>query len=291
MPPPSLLALARSVGVPQNYFRGRSHLESCVPNNVVMFCREARTELQRSTFELRPHHRFVVIFNLETAGVVRIDGVSRHLPPDHGLMILPFQFHTFPETEQERITWLIVTFECDRPDVLEAFRGRIFPIDAVTRGWLTSAAQRYRAASEEANNQLLALEIASILAHLRSQVRRADIPRTTTDRRDRQLLDDIDAILRHSPESPPSIHDLAVKLRISESHLRGRFQAAFGTTIGAYIRNYRLHLVIAQMQDTRRNLTEIANAVGFADSSTFTRFFRSQLKMTPTAFRRTLQAK
>jgi AraC-like DNA-binding protein len=281
-----LHSLARAVGVPKNYFHGRAHAETCVPNNILIFRRTTRADLQRATFELRPHHRFVLIFNLATAGVVRIDGVPTALQPQHGLMILPFQFHTFPETDQDDILWLILTFECDQPAALEEFRGKIFPIDRVTQERLTVLLGQYRGANEEMANQVLALETACLLAGLRPLVRKAIVPRTTTDRRARQLLDDIDAHLRRSPGVGVSIEGLAERLHVSESRLRARFRAAFGTTLGVYLRNYRLHLVIELMQDTRRNLTEIANELGFADSATFTRFFHTQVGTTPSAFRR-----
>jgi AraC-like DNA-binding protein len=281
-----LHSLARAVGVPKNYFHGRTRAETCVPNNILIFRRTTRADLQRATFELRPHHRFVVIFNLATAGVVRIDGVPIALQPEQGLMILPFQFHTFPETDQDDILWLILTFECDQPAALEEFRGKIFPTDRTTRNRLTVLLGQYRAANDETTNQVLALETACLLAGLRPLVRKAMIPRTTTDQRARQLLDDIDAHLRSSPSVAVSIEGLAERLHVSESRLRARFRAAFGTTLGVYLRNYRLHLVIELMQDTRRNLTEIASELGFADSATFTRFFRTQVGATPSVFRR-----
>jgi AraC-like DNA-binding protein len=282
----SLQSLARAVGVPRNYFQGRSHAESCEPNNILLFRRTTRADLQRATFELRPHHRFVLIFNLATAGVVRIDGVPALLQPGHGLMILPFQFHTFPETAQENILWLVLTFECERPATLEDFRGKIFPLDPPARKLLASLLARYRFPDEEVTNQILAWETACLIAGLRPLVRKAMVPGTTTDRRARQLLDDIDAHLRRSRDAEVSVQVLATSLHVSERRLRARFQAAFGTTLGAYLRNYRLHLVIELMRDTRRNLTEIASELGFADSATFTRFFRSQTGSTPSDFRR-----
>ncbi len=285
MPSP-LSSLARDVGVPANYFRGRSHTEICVPNNILFFRRTSRADLQRATFELRPHHRYVMIFNLATAGVVRIDAVSAQLKPGHGLMILPFQFHTFPETASEDILWLILTFESDRGSMLEEFRGKVFPLDASTHELLASLLIRYRIGDDETTNQLLALEAGRLLAALRPLVRKAMVPRTTTDARARQLLDDIDAHLRRSRDAAVSVQMLAAHLHISESRLRARFQAAFGTTLGAYLRNYRLHLVIDLMRDTRLNLTEIANELGFPDSATFTRFFQAQVGSTPTVFRR-----
>lgn len=281
----SLHSLARAVGVPKNYFRGRTHGECFVPNNVLIFRRTTRTDLQRATFELRPHHRFVLLLNLATTGVVRIDGASTLLQPNHGLIILPFQFHTFPETAQEKILWLVITFECEAAAAFEDFRGKVFPLDPHFLERLALVLRHYRARDEELRNQILALEIGGLLASLRPLVRKSRLPRLTTDRRERQLLDDIDAQLRRSREAFVPIESLAESLHISGSRLRARFRAAFGTTLGAYLRNYRLHRVIELMQDTRRNLTNIASELGFPDSATFSRFFRAQMGTTPRKFR------
>src|SRR5665213_909521 len=111
MIPNDLRRRAAALRVPANYFHGRGGVEVCLVENVLFFSRASRSELQRATFEMRPHHRFVLILNLRTPGVVRIDGIPTRLEPGSGLMILPFQFHTFPEVAEERLLWLILTFE------------------------------------------------------------------------------------------------------------------------------------------------------------------------------------
>src|SRR5665213_2546912 len=126
MTPHPLWREAQALPRPQSYFSGRSYCDVCMVNNIIVFVRNARRELQEATFESRPHHRFVVIFNLETAGGIRIDGSLHHLEPGQGLMIFPFQFHSFPETAAERIFWVILTFETSQPELLEDFRGKVF---------------------------------------------------------------------------------------------------------------------------------------------------------------------
>ena len=283
-----LPSLIRAVGIPRSYFHGRTHAEVCVPDNVLIFRRTSGADLRRATFELRPHHRFVLIFNLATIGTVRIDRAEVELHPGKGVLILPYQFHAFPRTQRDEILWLVVTFECDRPAPLELFRGRTFPFDAAIRRRLASSLELYTARQQESVNQVLALEIACILAQLRPFVSKAPASPLPTDRRSHQLLDDVENYLRQSPPAIIRIQDLAKHLHISESRLRTRFRAAFGSSLGEYLRNYRLHVVIDRMRDTRRNFTEIASDLGFPDSATFTRFIRCQTGFTPGEFRRRL---
>lgn len=285
---PRLESAAHAVGLPRNYFHGRTHVESCVPNNILMFRRTTGADLRRASFELRPHHRFVLIFNLATAGVVRIDSAETKLRPGEGLLILPYQFHVFPKTQREEILWLVITFECDRPASLEQFRSKVFRFGAPIRRRLVSLLELYGSDDQESVNQILAYEAACLLAQLQPLVREAKASPMTEDHRSRQLLDDINGYLRHSQPANISVQDVAKRLNVSESRLRARFRAAFGSSLGSYLRNYRLHVAIERMRDTRRNFTEIASDLGFPDSASFTRFVRRQTRYTPSEFRRRL---
>ncbi len=286
MPPHPIRREALACPKPQNYFSGRSYSNVCMVNNILFFVRKARRELQEATFELRPHHRFVVIFNLETAGVIRIDGSLYYLEPGQGLVIFPFQFHTFPETADEKILWLFLTFETSQPELLEDFRGKIFLFGGDLLDELASLLRLNRADGGEAVNQLLGLGVARLLARLRALVRVSVAPRAKAeDSRSRQLLNDIELRLR-STAGGLSIRELAEDLHISESRLRARFRSAFSLSLGSYLRNYRLHRIIELMRDSRRNLTEIAHELRFGDSAALTRFFRTQTGIVPSKFRR-----
>lgn len=280
-----LQTLSRAVGVPRSYFRGRTHLDNCVPNNILIFRRTTGSDLRRVTFELRPHHRFVLIFNLDTAGSVRIDRLEAKLRPGEGILILPYQFHAFPKTLRERILWLIITFECDRPAPLEQFRGKVFRFGAPVRRRLVSLLELYGSDVDESVNQILAFELASLLLQLQRLIGNSKAAPAPSDSQSRELLDDVESCLHRSPPGLMRVKDVARHLNISESRLRARFRAACGSSLGNYLRNFRLHLAIEQMRDTRRNFTKLAGELGFPDSAAFSRFIRQQTGATPSQFR------
>lgn len=280
-----LESLSRAVGVPRSYFQGRTHAENCIPNNVLIFRRTTCSELRRATFEMRPHHRFVLIFNLATSGSVRIDRADVRLHPGDGLLILPYQFHAFAKTEKEEILWLIVTFECERPALLEQFRGKVFRFGASARRRMVSLLELYCSEVDEPVNQILAFELACLLLELQRLTKDLRASPTPADPQSRQLLDDIASYLHRSPPGSTSVKDVAKHLNISESRLRARFRATFGSSLGYHLRNFRLHLAIERMRDTRRNFTKLASELGFPDSASFSRFIRQQTGSTPTEFR------
>jgi AraC-like DNA-binding protein len=284
--PPQIQSLVRATGIPRSYFHGRTHNQRCVPNNILLFRRITGSDLRRATFESRPHHRYVLIFILATAGTVRIDQAEVELRPGEGILILPYQFHAFPKTQREEILWLIITFDCDCPTPLEQFRGKVFHFGPAIRRRLISLLRQYGAGEEESVNQVLAFELASLLAQLQPLIRDSMVLSLVVDRRSRQLLDDVESLLRGSPTAAITAQSVAKHLHISESHLRSRFRTAFGSSLGSYLRNYRLHLAIDQMRDTRRNFAEIASQLGFPDSAALSRFVRRQTGYTPSDFRR-----
>jgi AraC-like DNA-binding protein len=286
---PSLLReRTLALRAPSSYFHGRGSGEVCLVENVIFFRRTTRSELQRATFEMRPHHRFVLIFNLLTAGVVRIDGVPLRLEPGNGLMILPFQFHTFPEAADERLLWLVLTFEARAPEALEDFRGKVFPLSPALLRDVAELLRLYRSTRSEAADQLLRLDASRLVSRLRLLVRPSLPTRKVAGPRARQLLNDVEARLRQASGEAVTIADLAAALHLSESRLRDRFRAAFGMSLGFYLRNYRLHRIIERMRDTRLNLSEIAQELDFSDSAAFSRFFRNETGMTPSSYRRRL---
>lgn len=79
--------------------------------------------------------------------------------------------------------------------------------------------------------------------------------------------------------------ELAHVAQISTSYLCRAFHVSFGCSPGHYLRNERLLLAKTQLRSTEMVLSEIAYSCGFADQPHFTRIFRSEVGMTPRAWR------
>lgn len=84
------------------------------------------------------------------------------------------------------------------------------------------------------------------------------------------------------------IEDLYLELGISRVQLHRKLIALTGQSSSSFIRNFRLQKACALLQETDKNISEIAYAVGFADPNYFTRAFALEYGVTPTEMRKAL---
>lgn len=80
--------------------------------------------------------------------------------------------------------------------------------------------------------------------------------------------------------------DLAKHVCVTERYLTHCFHQEMGITPMAYLNRYRMKRAKMLLEQGKMNITEIALAVGFADSSYFNRVFRQEVGMTPGDYQR-----
>lgn len=83
----------------------------------------------------------------------------------------------------------------------------------------------------------------------------------------------------------PEIADLARTADVHPVYLARAFRRHFGCTPADYLRLRRLERAVAALQDSKRTVTEVAAACGFADHSHLTRAFSKRFGCTPQQFR------
>ena len=81
---------------------------------------------------------------------------------------------------------------------------------------------------------------------------------------------------------------IAREVGVHPTYLSRAFRRYYRSTPGEYARRLRIELACDQLADPERPLAQVAQAVGFADQSHFTRAFRHRTGMTPGAYRRSL---
>jgi YesN/AraC family two-component response regulator len=78
---------------------------------------------------------------------------------------------------------------------------------------------------------------------------------------------------------------IADAVGISADYLTDCFRQELGVTPSIYIRRYRIRQACDLLRNTDQAITQIALAVGFADSAHFTRTFQREMGLTPRAYR------
>jgi signal transduction histidine kinase/CheY-like chemotaxis protein len=85
---------------------------------------------------------------------------------------------------------------------------------------------------------------------------------------------------------PISLSDLAFHVGLGERHLGRCFRQEMGVTPFVYLNRYRIRQAQTLLEAGDQTVTEVAREVGFSDSSYFTRVFRREVGISPSAYRR-----
>ncbi len=112
-----VLSSPRQTGQPPAVVRcvrlhGKRAAPLALPDNIICFCRRSATDLNRPQRGRALHHRFVLIFALETAVTVAVDDRAiRHQPGGGASSCFRSSFTTTSSPKREELRWLFVTFD------------------------------------------------------------------------------------------------------------------------------------------------------------------------------------
>jgi len=285
---------ARKVNPPESYFKGRLLSDHHPVDNLVIFVRRSRKELQQRTMESRPHHRFVLVLVLETSGTVILNRKQFSLSENCGLLIFPYQFHQFLDLAEDDLLWVIITFEIDDPDSLSLCRDRIFKIDRSLQEQVLHIIQSYNQKRTSLRDLEILLSATMFLRRIKQQLKdefrqhphhnphsQGGPGQDLLSRIDKELID-------YKWNAFPRIAQLANKLGYSESRLRSLFKEHFELSLGSYLRNFQIHTAISLMKNSGLSLTDIAYESGFSSTAVFSRSFKKHTHSTPKDYRKNM---
>jgi transcriptional regulator GlxA family with amidase domain len=106
-----------------------------------------------------------------------------------------------------------------------------------------------------------------------------------------ELIADVQTELNRDLRAAPAMTALAAQLGVSTRTLMRRFKFATGVSVGQYLQQRRLDEAQALLRRTNLSITEVGVAVGLHDASHFSRMFREQTGLTPSAFRTAVRDK
>lgn len=273
---------------PQDYFKGIGKNALPSPTDILVFSRLVKDKLQQEAPQNRSHHRFVLVFNLKTKGLIHLDHLSISFSPGQALLIHPYQFHHYSQLAAHDLKWLFCTFELQPGSFLEPLRDQILDIshasaeagNALVEEWIRCAEPAGRNDLQDAQLQTALVRLLLCLRADR-QTAAGDLAPESSD----SLIRTIHRLMAEWRGNPLMIADLARELNLSESRLRTVFKQSAGIPLGSYIQNYRLNRAMSLLRTTRLPIAGIAEAAGFGSPQAFSRIFKKETGSTPRSYR------
>ena len=246
-----------------------------LPDNILIF---ARGGLSPIAGQGAIHHRYLLNLNLGAPCGLLLDGRRFLLETGAMFLIYPYENHLFLHTD-EKIFRLMITFEVKRSDILpERHSSAILNPDSVHL-----AAELLRAYRNGAEKWDLTLLLTLLLSRFRQDTQKdtASVPfpenSSFAPRIVKYIMNHLDKDL--------GLEKMAKQFHISKSHLRRRFQAETGVSLGEYIRRSRITKAMYHLSRNEENIGEIAELCGYSSIQAFSRAFREKAGITPQAYR------
>lgn len=288
----SLLELLREkaehIPDPINFFQGLPNIEVILPENILMFYR--RKSIVTNSPSL--HHRFVLICNLKTDGSVIIDSKVFRLKVGTAILIYPHQFHLYADIASANISWMFITFEVENQGMLSNKENLVFTLSDYAMITLSLLINTYISKSKNKsisfNNEriLVATIISELQFALLSTGKEKNDNSLEIFSGTQQLMQRIVEFIYQNLNLQIQIEDVAKHVHISASHLRRLFKKSLRLSLGAYIRQARIHRASFLIRSTQMTFSQIASKCGFSSLYSFSRTFMQEVKMSPTSYRK-----
>lgn len=271
-----LVCAAARLGKPAHPLHGKRRPAPLLPENIICFQRRAGVELNRPVQGRALHHRHVLIVALSGRANVCADDVTKTVETGDCFLILPYQHHHYSEASR-RLHWLFVTFEYAQGVALETLRNRTSKLTESLAEQLTKLLAEWRTRLESG---LPELRLALLLAELTPP------PAAIAGGVSSTLGPRVNLALQHHRPTTPTIRQLASELGMSPSHLRTRFLASCGVSLGRHMRELRLERARGLLRMSPARISEVAEQCGFASPYSFSRAFRARYGKAPSECRK-----
>ena len=83
-----------------------------------------------------------------------------------------------------------------------------------------------------------------------------------------------------------TIEMLSKKYNIGTTPLKIYFKEIYGEPIYTYLKDYKIHRALHLLEETNKNISEIAGIVGYDNSSKFAKVFKDKLGCSPVEYRK-----
>jgi AraC-like DNA-binding protein len=132
---------------------------------------------------------------------------------------------------------------------------------------------------EGKSNEILSIQIADYEDDKKTEPKRQILRKSELEQIQNAVF-----ILKGELENPLTINDLASRVGTNPTKLQQGFRYVFGLTVNNYLNKIRLEYAKEQIMIGELNISEIANNIGIANKSYFSRLFKSTYHLNPKEF-------
>lgn len=227
------------------------------------------------------HKNLEVIFVLKGAVNCTVNNVPYRLTPGDFGLCLPYDIHRYaPETDT--LYWVLVFSE----DFVRSFskhvsgktgNGFCFTCDAEDEKYM----KKHLINNPDPSLFTLKSCLYALCEQYLNNIELLD--------RDRKELENMSVIADYMAENHTkdiSLKHIANLLGYDYNYMSRYFRNIFNITFTDYLNIYRLETAVDLLNNTDKNITEIALLSGFQSVRTFNHFFKKNMNMTPSQYKR-----
>ncbi len=149
--------------------------------------------------------------------------------------------------------------------------------------------QEYHAAIDAFSQRVIVAQLELLLTYSERFYQRQFLTRTITSH---QLLDRLEELLTTyfsgealARQGPPTVQDIADQLHVSPNYLSGLLKSLTGQSTQQHIQDKLIDKAKQLLSTSELSVSEIAYALGFGHSQSFSKLFKTKTALSPLAFR------
>lgn len=239
------------------------------------------------------HEHFELCYLDEGSGQYQIDKTLYGIASGQLLLTMPGENHFglaagksapfrlyYVGLKLERLP--VLQLECYRIGTRRIAEDTDGSVKALFVGLMEEAAGNTNRMAPQMAEAILQQLLVTTLRRLHEQTPSVDVPAKPLRPAVAETLNRLHREIRYDHD----LDKLAAVIPVSRSHLTREFKAAIGVPLGEYIRNLCLSKAKAELRDTNKPVTEIAEELGFASIHSFSVFFKRFACLAPSEYRK-----
>ena len=233
------------------------------------------------------HAYFVLWICLSGAGGLLIDDAHIGLQEHEGLLVLPGQPHCLPDNQGRRVEWLLIRFESMDHGWFSVFRNVPLQLSDRCAEILAQLLKYYEERENSFACSACGAALLQLLAGLSEErLSSSGIFLPEYGQSTAAYIRELCELMIQMPPVKDPFKIVASRRNVTPEYLHTLFRKKTGHSSRVFQNWQKLNLAQHLLANSELSISEIALRCGFSDIYPFSRFFRQQSGITPSAYRK-----